>query len=147
MKSIKEKVTDWVLDRIHDTRLDSEKLSLKNHFFYFKIEGFCDEPEIFLVATTFGLEWGYNTFIWDGPSIPLPTKKLTRKLPWGTLKSMNREQKKEKIINEMVKAVTSKKREYRRCQYCNKKMHLNGFYDNKTCSACAEKHLGIYIVY
>lgn len=144
---MKVKITQWVTKKMQDDHIDSEEMSLKNVFHYFKLDGFCDEPEIFLVATSYGIEWGYNTFIWESPSIPLPTKKFTRKLPWKDLQSMTEDEKKEKIIDETAKAVASKKREYRKCRYCNRKMHANEFYDKNTCLACAEKHLGIYIVY
>lgn len=147
MQSIKSRVTDWVTQQIRESYIDSEIKSLKDRYLIFRIIEFCDEPEIFLSASSWGLEWGYDTFIWKGPHTPIPTKRITRKLSWETLKSMNDEQKKEKIIAEMLKAVASKKREYLRCKYCKNKMHSNEFYDNNTCKVCAGEHLGIFIVH
>ncbi|WP_226536408.1 hypothetical protein [Fictibacillus halophilus] len=147
MQSIKSKVIEWVTKQIKDSYIDSEKESIKDLYHRFKIKGFCDDPEIFLVVTRLGLEWGYDTYVWDGPATPVPTKRIIRNLSWDTLNSLNVEERKDKIIYEMVKAVDSKKREYLRCKFCNNKMHSTEFYDNTTCIICAENHLGIYIVY
>ncbi|WP_042354105.1 hypothetical protein [Bacillus rubiinfantis] len=145
MASMKKRIQQWVRERIEDCQIDSEAMSEKRQFHYFKLKGFCDEPEIFLVATGQGVEWGYNSFIWDGPGIPLPTKKIIQQLAWEDISLLTAEEKRAKIIAEMTKAVAAKKKEYRKCQYCHKKMHETLFYDQKTCSSCAQRHLKIFI--
>lgn len=147
MKPIKIRVKEWILELINKNCIDSEEKSLKEVCHYFKIEGFCDEPEIFLAANTKGLEWGYDSVNWVDPATPIPTKETSYKISWEALNSMSAEGKMEKMIDTTIKYVNSKKREYRRCEYCNRKMHSKEFYDKTTCFECAKKHLGIYIVY
>jgi hypothetical protein len=56
MQSINSKVTDWVTQQIIDLYIGSEIKSLKDRYLIFKIIGFCDEPEIFLSLSSWGLE-------------------------------------------------------------------------------------------
>ncbi|RLQ92392.1 hypothetical protein [Falsibacillus albus] len=144
-KSMKRRASLWVYDQISGSYIDSEKDSLKRHYLHFKLEGFCDEPEIYLVANEEGLEWGYTVFKWDNMGVPLPMKKALHFLAWKDLNVLSAEEKIDKIIEEMMKAVNAKKREYRKCKKCENKLHDSQFYNKTHCRKCAKKHLGVYV--
>ncbi|RDI36454.1 hypothetical protein [Falsibacillus pallidus] len=142
-KSMKSRAATWIRQRVEDSYIQSEQDSLKKHYLRFKLVGFCDEPEIHLVAKDDGLEWGYTVFFLDG-SVPVPKKVQLHALSWTELNAIPEEEKVDKIHEEMMKAINLKKKEYRKCQYCENKMHQDEFYDKKTCKKCAKKHHGIY---
>lgn len=147
MKSVKARLTQFIEQLIKDKQIDSEILSDKIRYVYFKIEGFCDEPEVFIVATDDGLEFGYDAFIVDEPTVPLPIKKVTHTLSWEVVSAFHFDNRKKVIVDEMMKTVAVKKRQYRTCQYCQQKLHRNEFYDKHTCIQCAENIFRKFIMY
>lgn len=144
---MKARITDFIMPLIYEQFIDNEVLSPKMQYFYFKIEGFCDAPEVFIVAADGGIQLGSASFIWDGPSVPIPLKNVTHSLSWALLNELDSEERKDLLVEEIQRAVTSKKREYWTCQYCEKKMHRGEFYDKKTCLKCAEDVLRKYKIY
>lgn len=110
MESIKKRVGRWISDKMQRKFIVSQELSVKSVYFYFKIEGFCDEPEIFLVATSKGLEWGYDTAYWEEPSIPVPIKRITHILTWEILNELEVVDKENKIVETIIKAINYKKK-------------------------------------
>ena len=147
MKSIKVRLTKFIEQLVKEKHIDSETLSTKMYYYYFKLEGFCDEPELFIVATDDGLQFGYDAFIWDGPNVPIPMKNVTHTLSWETVSHLHFEERKNIIIDKMMKAVAMKKRQYRTCQYCQEKLYREVFYDKHTCIKCAETILRKFIIY
>lgn len=147
MKSLKVKVSEFVVDLIHQIYIDNEVLSPKFRHYYFTLDGFVDAPEVFMVATEQGVSFGSGSFIWETRTIPVPIKHVTHKLEWALLNELDSEERKDLIVEEMLKAIASKKREYWTCQLCDKKIHRTEFYDKKTCIPCAENKLRKYKIY
>lgn len=147
MKSLKTKVTEFIVDLIYQVYIDNEVLSPKIRYYYFKIESFCDNPEVFLVATNDGVSFGSGGFIWEELTVPVPIKNVTHTITWSVLNELDSEERKDRLVEEMLKAISTKKREYWTCQLCEKKMHRSIFYDKKTCIKCAEEKLRKYKIY
>ncbi|WP_019156637.1 hypothetical protein [Robertmurraya massiliosenegalensis] len=66
MKSLKTKALEWI-NSLYDKSsiIDKEKVIMDSSV-YFKVEGFADEPEVYLIATKEGIEFGYEATQWDG---------------------------------------------------------------------------------
>jgi hypothetical protein len=143
MKSIKAQATEWLIEQIKTYRIDSKSNSIKNMNLNFTITGFCDEPTVFICATDDGLVFGYHSIRWDHPGIPTPTWIIKYKLSWETLHPLHSEEKKEKILDMFLKTIHSRKRQYRKCQFCGDKFPPEHRFDWQTCHGCATKYLGI----
>jgi hypothetical protein len=111
--------------------------------FDFTITGFYDEPIVFIRATDDGLVFGYKSIRWDGPATPTTTWITKYTLSWETLQLLNSEQKKEKILNMLLKTINSRKRQYRKCRFCGDKFPPEHRFDQHTCHGCATQFLGV----
>jgi len=90
--------------------------------FNFKLEGFADEPNVYLRTTIEGLELGFETIFWHG-QVPSPSSVKKHLVTWDTFHSLGREQQLELILELLMKTINSRKRQYRKCQSCASK-HL-----------------------
>lgn len=144
MKSLKTNVLEWI-DSLYDrTSINDKEKVIMDCPVYFKVEGFADEPEVYLKATKEGLEFGYEATQWDGymPSQILSVyKKLL--LTWEKLQSLNKVEQQELILDLLMKTINSRKRQYRKCQFCGDKVAIEHRFDQNTCHGCASEHFGV----
>lgn len=66
MKPLKTKALEWINSLYEKYLLDQKEKVLMDYPFYFKLEGFADEPEVYLRTKNDGLEFGYEATQWDG---------------------------------------------------------------------------------
>lgn len=144
MISLKTKAAEWVSLIYKENSLFELDKSILNYSFYFKLEGFADEPEVYLQKTKEGIECGYEATGWDGymPSvIPVVYKKHT--LSWENLQPLTKDEQQQLIVDLLMKTITSRKRQYRKCQYCNDKVAVEHRFNSNTCHGCASDYLGV----
>lgn len=144
MKSLKTKALEWI-NSLYDKSsiIDKEKVNMDSSV-YFKVEGFADEPEVYLIATKEGIEFGYEATQWDGymPS-PIPGMYKKHSLTWEKLQSSDKLEQQELILDLLMKTINSRKRQYRKCQFCGEKVAVEHRFDMNTCHGCASKHFGV----
>ena len=91
-----------------------------------------------------GLEFGFEATQWDGPlpaTIPGVYKKHL--LPWEDLKSINHEEQVQIILDLLLKTINSRKRQYRKCQFCGEKVPIEHRFDKDTCHGCASEQFNV----
>lgn len=144
MKPLNAKAIEWINSLYEKYSLGEKEKVLMNCPFYFKLEGFADEPEVYLRTKNDGLEFGYEATQWDG-YMPFPVPGVYKKhsLSWATLQSLSKEKQQELIIELLMKTITSRKRQYRKCQFCGEKVAVEHRFDKDTCHGCASKHFGV----
>ncbi|MFF5996555.1 hypothetical protein AAGS61_17730 [Lysinibacillus sp. KU-BSD001] len=144
MTSLKTKALDWLNSQCELYSITDPMNVSMDKSFYFKLEGFADEPEVYIRATEIGLEFGYETIQWEGYMIsttPSIFKKHT--LIWEELNFSNKMEQLDIIVNFLIKTINSRKRQYRKCQFCNEKVTFEHRFDKDTCQTCASDHLGV----
>lgn len=137
MKSLKIKASEWIVS------LNLQEKVTETIPYYFKLEGFADEPEVYIRATDEGLEFGYEATKWlDGltPSIGLYKKHA---FTWEDLQSFSKEVQQQMILDLLMKTISSRKRQYRKCQFCGEKVPIEHRYDLDTCHGCASTNFGV----
>ncbi|MEC0665337.1 hypothetical protein P8864_05205 [Priestia flexa] len=146
MKPLKIRTREWINSLYEKYPFNENEKVLKDYPFYFKLEGFADEPEVYLRTTVDSLEFGYEATQWDGymPS-PVPGIYKKHSLSWETLQSLNKEQQQEIIHELLMKTINSRKRQYRKCQFCGGKVAVEHRFDKDTCHGCASEHF--HVVY
>jgi hypothetical protein len=144
LKSIKENALQWLASLCERYALNHQQKSLKIVPFYYKLEGFGRSHEIYIMATEIGLEFGYEATQWDGyrPS-PIPGTYKKHSATWESLQSLNSEEKLEKLLDLLMKTITSRKRQYRKCQFCRVNVPVEHRFDKDTCHGCASEHFGV----
>ncbi|VEF47510.1 Uncharacterised protein [Bacillus freudenreichii] len=144
MKPLKATALEWIFSLYEKYSLGEKEKVLMDCPFYFKLEGFADEPDVFLRTTIDGLEFGYEAAQWDGymPS-PVPGVYIKHSLSWEILESIGKEKQQEMILDLLMKTIHSRKRQYRQCQFCNIKVVAEHRFDKNTCYGCASKHFGV----
>jgi hypothetical protein len=145
LKSLKENAFHWLFSLCERYSLTDYQKSPKNVPFYFKIEGFGENPEIYIQATEAVLELGYEATQWDG-YMPSPIPGIYKKhfVTWESLQSLRRsEEKLEKLLDLLMKTITSRKRQYRKCQFCGENVPVEHRFDKDTCHGCASEHFGV----
>jgi len=142
MKSLKLNVLGWIDLHYHNFLLIEKGIG--DFHQYFKIEGFADEPKVYVKSTLEGLEFGFEATQWDGP-IPAALPGVYKKhlLPRKTLHSLSKEEQQEKIAELLIMTINSRKRQYRKCQFCGKKVSKEHCFDQETCHSCATVHFGV----
>lgn len=138
MKSLKEKVNEW----LHDNGLFFVEDRLTCGFYLFQLEGFSDEPEIYMEVTQEGIQFGYIGVKWDG-HMPVEVKVKKSFIALESLQSIHKQYHEDEIVNHMMKAIHARKRQYRKCQYCGKKVATEHRFDKNTCHTCATEYLGV----
>lgn len=141
MKSLKTKALEWIYS-LYDQHLinDQERMIIDCPF---KLEGFADEPEVYIRQTDEGLEFGYEATKWLDGLTPFPGKYKKHSLSWESLQSLNIEEQQEMILELLMKTINSRKRQYRKCQFCGEKVPVEHRFDNATCHDCASEHFRV----
>lgn len=144
MKRLKVIAREWINSLYGKYSLNEKETLLMDYPFYFKLEGFADELEVYLRTTVDGLEFGYEATQWDGymPS-PVPGIYIKHSLTWETLHTLNKEQQQEIILELLMKTINTRKRQYRKCQFCGEKVAVEHRFDKDTCHSCASEHFGV----
>jgi hypothetical protein len=144
LKSIKEDALQWLASLCKGNALSDQQKSLKSVPFYYKLEDFGENPEIYIMATEIGLEFGYEAIQWDG-YMPSPITGMNKMhfVTWESLQSLRSEEKLEKLLNLLMKTITSRKRQYRKCQFCGENVPVEHRFDKDTCHGCASEHFGV----
>lgn len=144
MKSLKIKAYEWITLLCEQHSFINHENTIKNYPFYFKLEGFADEPEVFIRTSIEGLDFGYEAIKWDGPvPSPLPGIFLKHSLSWESLKSMSVKEQQETIHDLLMKTINSRKRQYRKCQFCGEKVPVEHRFDKDTCHGCASVEFSV----
>lgn len=143
MKSVKTRALEWFSEQNELYLFDGEDRDRSNDFIcYFKIDGFADEPEIYLQSTFVGLEVGFRGIEWNGHE-PIQINIKKHILPWELLKTLSKEEILSEVLSLLMKTINSKKRHYSKCNYCGEKVAIEHRFDKHTCHSCASTNLGV----
>jgi hypothetical protein len=145
MKPLKAKALQWIISLCEQCSINDKEKVLMDSSVYFKLEGFADEPEVYIRPTNDeGLEFGYEATQWDGymPS-PIPGVYKKYSLTWEVLQPLSKEEQQEMILDLLTKTIYSRKRQFRKCQFCGEKVAIEHRIDQNTCHSCASEHLGV----
>jgi len=141
VKSMKARAIDWLKeqDKLH---LFDREGGRNDAIYYFKLVGFADEPEVYIQSTFEELEIGYRGLEWNGHE-PIQVNIKKHILPWELLKTLSKEEKLNEVLSLLIKTINSRKRHYRKCNYCGEKVAVEHRYDKHTCHSCSSTYLGI----
>jgi len=67
---------------------------------------------------------------------PIPGVYKKHSLPWETLQSLNKEKQQEMILELLMKTINTRKRQYRKYQFCCEKVAVEHRFDKDTCRLC-----------
>ncbi|WP_050632211.1 hypothetical protein [Bacillus andreraoultii] len=146
MKQLKIRAGEWINSLYEKYSFNEKETVLMDYTFYFKLEGFADEPEFYLKKTVDDLEFGYEATQWDGymPSpVPVPGVYKKHSLSWETLQSLSKVEQQEMILELLMKTINTRKRQYRKCQFCGEKVAVEHRFAKDTCHGCASEHFGV----
>lgn len=143
MKPLKAKAIDWIISICEQCSINDKEKLLMDCSFNFKLEGFADEPEVYIKWTLLGLEIGYEATQWLDGHTPVAGLMKKHLLTWETLQSLNNEKQQEMILELLMKTIHSRKRQYRKCQFCKEKVPVEHRFDKDTCFGCASERWGI----
>ncbi|MEK4229735.1 hypothetical protein [Solibacillus sp. FSL H8-0538] len=144
MKSLKAKVNDWIVSIYEDYLTNNHENIMIRNPIYFKLDGFADEPEVYILATDEGLEFGYEATFWDGyMPAPLPGIFKKHSSSWQELQSLSTAEQQEIILKRVMKTINSRKRQYRKCLFCGEHVAAEHRFNNDTCHGCASAYLGV----
>src|SRR5690606_20491441 len=97
---------------------------------------------VYLRKTDEGLKFGYDSIQWIG-QIPNPCLIQKHSLTWESIESTSK-QKLHLLIHELLmKTINSRKRTYRKCQFCENKVATEHRFDKNTCHSCASEHCDV----
>lgn len=143
MKSLKTKALEWVSLLYDQHSINDKEKASKDCLLYFKLEGFADEPDIYIKPTHEGLEFGFEGTKWLDGHTPFPFMYKKHTLIWEAIEDLSIEEQQEAILNLLMKTINSRKRQYRKCQFCGEKVAIEHRFDQNTCHGCASEHLGV----
>jgi hypothetical protein len=107
----------------------------------FKIEGFADEPEVYISLMDQGLEFGYIGVRWKDSHTPVPVKIKKHFLSVTDYLSIRDHTS--QMTDLLLKTIQSRKRQYRTCKFCERKVSREHRFDANTCHNCASVHYGV----
>lgn len=142
MKSLKTKALEWIYSLYNQHSINDKEKVLLDCPLCFILEGFADEPMIYIKPTYEGLEFGFEGTKWYGHT-PSPFMFKKHILIWKDIEVLNKEEQQEAILNLLMKTISSRKRQYRKCQFCNEKVAIEHRFDKDTCHGCASQHFGV----
>lgn len=90
-----------------------------------------------------GLEFGFESVQWIDGHTPMPYMFKKYTLNWEEIEVLNKEEQQEVILNLLMKTINSRKRQYRKCQFCKEKVAIEHRFDKNTCHGCASQHFGV----
>lgn len=141
MNSQNKQVLEWITFLCEEYSIAGKEKGMISPFF-FTLEGFADEPMVYIKPTKKGLEFGYEGVKWNGqiPELYFYKKHL---LNWNDFEKFNTEERQEKILELLMKTMNTRKRQYKECQFCGEKVATEHRFDKNTCHGCASEHLGV----
>lgn len=144
MKTLKTKAHDWIISIFEQNSLNDNEKVLMDCPIYFRIDGFADEPKVYILPSNIGLEFGYEATQWNDymPS-PIPGMFKKHLLTWENLQSLKKDEQQEIILNLLLKTINTRKRQYQKCQFCGEKGAIENRFDLNTCYGCASVEFGI----
>lgn len=142
MKTLKTRAFEWISSLYELYSFGEIEKAAIDRSFNFKLEGFADEPLINSRTTIVGLKLGFEAIFWFG-HVPSPGLVKKHSVTWDTLQSLDKEQQQEMILELLLKTINSRKRQYRKCQFCGEKIANGHRIDKDTCHSCASEHLGV----
>jgi len=143
MKSLKTKVLEWIDFLLNQYSINNKQKALMDCPLYFKLEGFADEPVVYIKPTHEGLEFGFEGTKWIDGHTPSPYMYKKHTLIWDHVDDLSKEEQQQAILNILMKTINSRKRQYRKCQFCSEKVATEHRIDQNTCHSCASEHLGV----
>ncbi|MCM3390243.1 hypothetical protein M3649_19275 [Ureibacillus chungkukjangi] len=144
MKPLKNKALEWIISLYELGYINDKEKIINDNSVYFNLEGYGEHPEIYIRTTDDGLEFGFEATQWDGP-IPASVPGVYKKhyLTWGNLQLLNKEEQQEMVLELLMKTINSRKRQYRKCQFCGEKVAVEHRFDKDTCHGCASTNFGV----
>lgn len=144
MITVQAQILEWITSQYEQYSLHNQRKVSLDSTVYVKIEELADEPEIYIRATNNGLEFGYKAMQWDGyipASSPIMYKEYS--LNWDLLQLLSSQKQQEAVLKLLMKTINTRKKQYRKCQFCTKKIAVEHHFDKDTCHSCASKHFGV----
>jgi NADH pyrophosphatase NudC (nudix superfamily) len=140
----KDKVLKWINEQFSFFQFDSDPVYKTTLYFKLDNPEYDPEIEVYVRKTTEEMEFGFEATQWDG-YMPAPYPSIYPKYSTSldSLRSLEEEEMKEKILELLMKTINSRKRQYRKCQFCGKKVAKQHRFNKSTCHRCASKHFGI----
>jgi hypothetical protein len=141
MKPLKVKALEWIQSLYSHYSMNN---STGNQTAYFKLEGFADEPEVYIRFTDEGLDFGYEAVQWEGP-VPAKTPGIFNKqsISWDTMQALEKENQQAIMLDMLLKTISTRKRQYRKCQFCGNKVAKEHRFDRDTCHGCATEQFRV----
>lgn len=143
MNSLKSQALEWINLQFHHHSINDKEKVLMDCPLFFKLEGFAAEPMVYIKATHKGLEFGIEGTKWLDGHTPCPFMYKKHILIWENIEDLSKEEQQEAILNLLMKTINSRKRQYRKCQYCGEKVAIEHRFDQNTCHGCASEHFGV----
>ncbi|MCA1063872.1 hypothetical protein QTG56_01420 [Rossellomorea sp. AcN35-11] len=135
MATLNKRVNTWIDQNI------VHLLSNLDSTIRFKVEGFEDEPEVYITLLDDGLEFGYIGFIWVDSHTPDPVKVKKHFLPVTDHFSISDHT--DQMTTLLLKTIQSRKRQYRECKFCKRKVCPEHRFDADTCHDCSTVYYGV----
>jgi hypothetical protein len=114
-----------------------------NNLFSFPLIGFADRPVVFVQPTIEGIKFGYHTIHWEHAHHPTPALAIKHIVTWESLEHLTQEERETTVIDTFLKIISSRKRQYRTCQFCGDKVSPEHRFNTRTCHGCAAEHFGV----
>ncbi|MFE8698258.1 hypothetical protein ACFYKT_18200 [Cytobacillus sp. FJAT-53684] len=143
MKPLKTKANEWIYLLYDQCSINDKEKIIMDCPLYFKLEGFADEPVVYIRATHEGLEFGFEATKWLDGHTPFPYMYKKHTLKWADLEKLSKGEQQEAILNLLMKTISSRKRQYWKCQYCGGKIAIEHRFDPNTCHGCASENFGV----
>ncbi|MCP3741990.1 hypothetical protein [Rossellomorea sp. BNER] len=135
---MRRQVQEWITDLLEGFYPKDEERD-----FNLKLEWKHGQLESYIRITKDKVAFGYGAIQWHGPHSPVSTKIEKYSLDWKELELEN--DKSEVLLDYMMKTINCRKRQYRSCQFCQKKFPPEHRFDSKTCHVCASNEY--FVVY
>jgi hypothetical protein len=140
--NLKSLATKWLKEIIDQDQI--LKQVNQDQYYSFTLNGFADEPDIFVTVNNDGVSFGYDSIRWDGHfQFPIIVTKHT--LLWEMLASLTEKEKETLAIDTFIKTINARKRQYKTCQFCGEKVPSEHRFNSRTCYGCATEHF--HVVY
>jgi len=138
---LKAKTKEWIIEHLRIYQEEYSKGDVGAITFLYKLEGFADEPDIYMLIRKKEIEIGYVGIRWDGQyPESVKVKKYLKKYNGINLLD---DTLIDNILEFLTKTIASRKRQYRTCQFCNEKVAPEHLYDKQTCHVCSSEHFMI----
>jgi hypothetical protein len=140
---MKSKVHEWINFLFGQYSINNKDNELMDCPLFLTLEGFANEPKVYIKPIHEGLEFGFEGTKWIDGHTPSPYMYKKHTLIWGNIEDLSEEEQQQAILILLMKTINSRKRQYRKCQFCGEKVAIEHRLDQNTCHGCASKHLGV----